>query len=159
MSAIGHLFCRKLSALSVAVSIGLIAQPVFASNAQVELVPYDTAFYFGTGRPVAVDDFFALLPDIFSEETLSEFLPETENLESQKNSCNKSLIFLKTRPNILITGALVMSCSLALIQSVCYQCYELQLMTGNSNPQFPGSKQKTILSFRKSLTKELMSES
>ena len=84
MSAIGHLFYRKLSALSVAVSIGLIAQPVFASNAQVELVPYDTAFYFGTGRPVAVDDFFALLPDIFSEETLSEFLPETENLESQK---------------------------------------------------------------------------
>ena len=95
MSAIGNLFCRKLPALSVAVSIGLIAQPVFASNSQVELVPHDTAFYFGTGRPVAVDNFFALIPDIFNEETLSDFLPESENQESQKKFLQQLVDFFE----------------------------------------------------------------
>ena len=84
MSAICSRFFKKLPALSVAISIGLGTQPAFAANSQEELVPHDTQFYFGTGRPVAVDDLFSLLPDVFTEETISEFLPETGDSESQK---------------------------------------------------------------------------
>jgi len=42
-------------------------QSAHASNRQLELVPHDTAFYFGTGKPVAVEDLFAVVPNFFKK--------------------------------------------------------------------------------------------
>ena len=58
---------RKLllpTALSAALAFG---QSAHADNRQLEMVPDDTAFYFGTGKPVAVEDLFAMVPNFFKK--------------------------------------------------------------------------------------------
>jgi len=59
---------RKLllpAALSAALAFG---QSAHADNRQLEMVPDDTAFYFGTGKPVAVEDLFAMVPEILKSD-------------------------------------------------------------------------------------------
>jgi len=67
---------NTLKAVSAAVALALaVSQPALAANNQVELVPDDTLFYFGTGKPVPVEDFFSLLPSAFSPELIKLMLP------------------------------------------------------------------------------------
>gem|GEM_PF-5812737 len=68
---------NTLKAVSAAVALALaVSQPALAANNQVELVPDDTLFYFGTGKPVPVEDFFSLLPSAFSPELIKLMLPD-----------------------------------------------------------------------------------
>ncbi len=64
----------RLSAATAVLCALSFSQPVLA-NKQLELVPDDTLFYFGTGKPIAVEDLFALLPGL-DGKTLEGLLAE-----------------------------------------------------------------------------------
>lgn len=68
------------SALSISMAFG---QSAFADNRQVELVPDDSMFYMGTGRPVPVEHFFAMIPDFFNPETLEKIIPDSSGSDKE----------------------------------------------------------------------------
>ena len=74
---------KLLVPASVTLAI-LFGQSATAANQQIELVPDDSLFYFGTGKPVPVDHFFAMVPNIFDQETMTDLLPEMDKSESQQ---------------------------------------------------------------------------
>lgn len=86
----------KRSLVATAVSFAFaISQPVLASNKQVELIPDDTLFYFGTGKPVPVEDFFSMLPGIFDAEVLKEMVPELGRVDASDEILAKIGEFIK----------------------------------------------------------------
>ena len=65
------------SLVAVAVSFAITAsQPALASNAQLKVIPDDTLFYFGTGKPVAWEDMLSMLPGGLDAEGLAETISE-----------------------------------------------------------------------------------
>ena len=82
MKSIRSISRRLLTATAVSVALAT-SQPTFASNEQLEFVPDDTLFYFGTGKPVAVEDFFAMMPGFFNAETLEKMVPELDELKGR----------------------------------------------------------------------------
>ena len=87
-------YTRTLVAAGVAFAVAT-SQPALASNKQVELIPDDTLFYFGTGKPVLVEDFFSMLPGIFDPETLKDIVPEIGDSESGDEMLQKIVDFIK----------------------------------------------------------------
>ncbi len=83
------------SLLALSVSLALSSGAAFASNKQVEKVPQDTLFYFGTGKPVAVEDFFSMLPSAFDAATLQDLLPEGSESEGSEEILEKVNDFFK----------------------------------------------------------------
>lgn len=72
---------RRLVTATV-VSLALATgNSTLAANEQLEFVPDDTLFYFGTGKPVAVEDFFAMMPGVFKAETLEKIVPGFNDAE------------------------------------------------------------------------------
>jgi len=61
------------AALTVALAF---AQFAHADNRQLELVPHDTTFYMGTGKPVPVADFFAMVPELLKTDGIKKVLPD-----------------------------------------------------------------------------------
>ena len=84
--------CMAVTALSAAM---LLARPAFAENGQLELIPDDTAFYFGTGEPVSVEDMVAIVPDFFDSEMIADILPGVEESEVQQKRIQQISDFLK----------------------------------------------------------------
>ena len=81
---------------STAVSLALVtSQASFASNEQLEFVPDDTLFYFGTGKPVPVEDFFAMMPSIFNAEVLEELVPGMDGLEGREQVFEQIIEFVE----------------------------------------------------------------
>ncbi len=75
---------RKLL-VSASVSLAILfGQSATAANRQIELVPDDSLFYFGTGKPVPVEHFFAMVPNIFDQKTMTDLIPDIDESESQK---------------------------------------------------------------------------
>ena len=65
------------SLVAVAVSFAITAsQPALASNAQLKVIPDDSLFYFGTGKPVAWEDMLSMLPGGLDAQGLSETISE-----------------------------------------------------------------------------------
>jgi len=86
---------RKLI-LASAVSLALAAgQPALAANQQLEFVPDDTLFYFGTGKPVPVADFFAMVPGFFDPEALEDLIPELDDVKDKDEKIAQITDFLK----------------------------------------------------------------
>lgn len=86
---------RKL-VLASAVSLALAAgQPVLAANQQLEFVPDDTLFYFGTGKPVPVADLFAMVPGFFDPEALEDLIPELDDVKDKDEKIAQITDFLK----------------------------------------------------------------
>lgn len=86
---------RKL-VLASAVSLALAAgQPALAANQQLEFVPDDTLFYFGTGKPVPVADFFAMVPGFFDPEALEDLIPELDDVKDKDEKIAQITDFLK----------------------------------------------------------------
>jgi len=83
MKSIPSISRRLLTAAAVSVALAT-SQATFASNEQLEFVPDDTLFYLGTGKPVAVEDFFAMLPGFFNAETMEKMIPEFDDLEGRE---------------------------------------------------------------------------
>lgn len=84
---------KLLSALAVTAALAFGQQA--AANQQVELIPEDTLFYLGTGKPVAVEDFFAMLPGGMNVEAVEEMVPQLENVEGSKEIFKKITAFIK----------------------------------------------------------------
>lgn len=54
----------------------LASQPVLASNEQLKLIPDDTLFYFGTGKPIAWEEMLSMLPGGLDAASLTDTLVE-----------------------------------------------------------------------------------
>ncbi len=83
---------RLLTATLVSFALGS-SQVTRASNEQLEFVPDDTLFYLGTGKPVAVEDFFAMMPGFLDAEALEKIIPEFDELKGRDNTFEKILEF------------------------------------------------------------------
>jgi len=95
MKSLHPLISRKLitaAAVSLAVAV---SQPAFAANQQLEFVPDDTLFYFGTGKPVPVADFFAMLPGFFDPQALEDLIPELDDVKGKEEKLTQFTEFLK----------------------------------------------------------------
>ena len=88
--------CNARTLIAAAVSFAFVmGQPALASNKQVELIPDDTLFYMGTGKPVPVDDFFSMLPGVFDAELLKDVIPEIGDSEASEETLQKIADFIK----------------------------------------------------------------